>query len=342
MSGFSKKLQIIVWFIGAAIFALLVFLPSLGLHAFWNILIPVAPALLVIAPGLWRNICPMGSTTLLPRHMGYSKKNKISEKTSTIFNLIGLVLLFSMVPLRHLILDMSGQATAISILTLTLAGVILGSVFEWKSGWCSGMCPIHQVEKIYGQSSVFQLKNDHCGSCVNCVSPCPDSTTPGIIQIQNTPRIKKYTDLVMRGGFVGFVWGWFQVPNFHAAITTTEIFQAYALPILGMSVSLFIFLVFREILGQKNREYTFRLFPAMAVMVYYWYRIPMLFGFGMFPGDGMLVDLTHTLPAWTMAFTQILTSAGFLWLMVLKDLPTRSWSLRPKSTELGSFPTFSR
>ena len=34
-----------------------------------------------------------------------------------------------------------------------------------------------------------------------------------------------------------------------------------------------------------------------SVMIYYWYRLPSLIGFSMFPdGDEMLVDLRHPVP----------------------------------------------
>ena len=36
-----------------------------------------------------------------------------------------------------------------------------------------------------------------------------------------------------------------------------------------------------------------------SVMIYYWYRLPSLIGFSMFPdGDEMLVDLRHSVPLW--------------------------------------------
>ena len=38
---------------GALLVGLLVYFPGAGLAILWNILIPVAPALIVVAPGLW-------------------------------------------------------------------------------------------------------------------------------------------------------------------------------------------------------------------------------------------------------------------------------------------------
>ena len=69
-------LQAVVWLIGLSIFASLIFIPSTGLLVFWNMLIPVAPALLVLGTGIWRNICPLATTTLLPRHWHVSRRKK--------------------------------------------------------------------------------------------------------------------------------------------------------------------------------------------------------------------------------------------------------------------------
>ena len=60
-----RLLQVLVWIVGLVIFLALIFYPSIGLLLFWNILIPVAPALLVVATGVWRNICPLSTTNLL-------------------------------------------------------------------------------------------------------------------------------------------------------------------------------------------------------------------------------------------------------------------------------------
>ncbi len=47
---FWRTLQFTVWLIGAAHLLALIFWPKVGLSAFWNVLIPVAPALIAIAP----------------------------------------------------------------------------------------------------------------------------------------------------------------------------------------------------------------------------------------------------------------------------------------------------
>jgi len=153
-----------------------VFYPSVGLLLFWNILIPVAPLLFVLEAGLWRNICPLATTNLLPRHFGLSKRKKLSANQLGQFNLIAVLLLYLIVPLRHAVFNNNGIATGLLILSMVLAGSAMGLVYEWKSAWCSGLCPVHPVEKLYGSNTLFSLPNAHCYACQNCVVPCPDST----------------------------------------------------------------------------------------------------------------------------------------------------------------------
>lgn len=69
-----RIIQFTSWLGGAFILYSLLFFPSLGILLFWNVLIPVAPFIFVVAVGIWRNICPLATTNLLPRHLGLSKR----------------------------------------------------------------------------------------------------------------------------------------------------------------------------------------------------------------------------------------------------------------------------
>src|SRR5690242_18741372 len=67
-----------VWGVGMFIWVALIAWPRLGLHLLWNVLIPVAPALLVLAPGVWRNVCPLGSMAMAPSRMGWSRQKQMA------------------------------------------------------------------------------------------------------------------------------------------------------------------------------------------------------------------------------------------------------------------------
>ncbi|MGZ3752452.1 MAG: hypothetical protein ACXVAU_14315, partial [Mucilaginibacter sp.] len=230
--------QLIVWLVGVTILFCLIFFPHLGILLFWNILIPVAPALLVVFTGLWRNVCPLATTNLLPCHFGLSQRKKLSAKQMGIFSLVSVITLYAIVPLRHAIFNTSGMATAILIVSIATVSVIVGFIYEWKSAWCSGLCPIHPVEKLYGSNTVMALPNAHCDQCMNCTVPCPDST-PNINPASSTKTSwHRLSGLLIIGGLPGFIWGWFNVPDANTLTTLRDFAGVYKMPLTGFAVTL--------------------------------------------------------------------------------------------------------
>jgi hypothetical protein len=298
-----------LWVAGLGLLVLLAVRPQVGLPALWNVLIPVAPALLAFAPGIWRNICPLGSTSQLPRMLCREDGRTLSSTGQGRLHLIGVLLLVAIVPLRHVILNMNGPVTAAVLLVVGAVALVVGWSTRGKSGWCAGLCPVHPVERLYGFHPAVTVKNAHCQTCVGCSVPCPDSTTTAA----------PVPPLVV-GGFAGFVWGWFQVPD------TAGWGAAYAWPLVGMSMSLAAYWLLRLFVP---RPLLARAFAAAAIGCYYWFRIPMLFGFGTFPGDGMLVDLSRELPAWFPVASRIVTTSVFAAWMVVPRAAPRGWSVRP-------------
>lgn len=321
-----RIVQSLVWIVGLAILFFLIFFPKIGIHLFWNILIPVAPALLVVFVGLWRNVCPLASTALFPRHMGISKRKKLRIAESGKLNLIAVIALFVIVPLRHAIFDMNGLATALLIISVAVVAIGMGFTYEWKSGWCSGLCPVHPVEKLYGINNSFSLPNAHCDKCHRCVTPCPDSTegTNPYSSTKNTSH--KVSAFLMVGAFPGFVWGWFQVPDYNGISTIGELAYVYSFPILGLLASSLFFMILKGFFQEKT---IVPIFAASAVSFYYWFRIPALFGFGIFPGDGMLVDLSESIPEWSIYAIISLTTIFFFWWIVIRKIEKVSWTKRP-------------
>ena len=56
-------------------------------------------------------------------------------------------------------------------MTAAFAG---GMVLKGKSGWCSTMCPLLPVQRIYGQTPFTLVANAHCQPCVGCAKNCYD------------------------------------------------------------------------------------------------------------------------------------------------------------------------
>jgi len=321
--------QAAVWLVGLFIFISLVFWPDLGINLFWNVLIPVAPLLFVVAVGVWRNICPLATTTLLPRHFGLSKKRKLTFSQIGKLNLIGVVFLYLIVPVRHMLFDASGLATALLIAFLVVVGLVTGFFFDWKSAWCSGLCPVHSVEKLYGSNVLASPANAHCTACVNCVTPCPDSTPNYHPVVTQKTMYHKLTGILITGGLPGFVWGWFHVADRIALPGLISLLPDFFLPITGLLVSAFLYFGIRQVVNPKAEKVLNRIFAAAGVSIYYWYRLPALIGFGLFENDGQLINLADKIPSWTVTLMTIGTTVFFFYWLVVRDQNKKSWAKRP-------------
>ena len=324
---FWKILQVLFWFMGIGLLAIMIFVPNLGVTLFWNILIPVAPALLVICTGVWRNICPLATTAMLPDRLGRSQKKKLTSSQQQTLQLLGLIALFLIIPARHVLFNTNGKATALIIISLSAIAFSAGLIFESKSAWCSGLCPIHPVEKLYGSQSAYTLPNVQCNSCLKCSIPCPDSTKNLSPAALKSAKTKLFENLLV-GAFPGYVWGWFQVRDYDANFSLRYYDSVYAYPVLGGVITLTLYILLKNQF-RKNRKLIINLFAAAAVSCYYWFRIPQLFGFSHVHTNGTLINLSAYLPSWSMSIVNVATTAFFVWWMVIANKKYRSWSVRP-------------
>ncbi len=325
-----RIVQSIVWVAGITILFCLIFFPSTGILLFWNILIPIAPALLVVATGVWRNVCPLATTNLFPRHYQWSMGRKLTARQLGKLNLVAVLALYVIVPLRHAVFNVNGPATAALIASMAFTGFGLGFIYEWKSIWCSGLCPIHPVEKLYGGNVFMPFPNAHCGECMNCVIPCPDSTPNMNPSVSRKNVFQRTSAILIIGGLPGFIWGWFHVPDWNGPWGIGDMGAWYAFPFLGLVTTLAIYGILSNSLKTNGRKKLVAVFAASAVSCYYWYRIPYLFGFGQFANDGLLVDLKSSIPAWVIRFITIVLSLFFLYWMVFRKANSNSWLIRPR------------
>lgn len=321
-----RAAQVIVMLSGAVLVAVLTLQPSLGLAFMWNMLIPVAPALVVLAPGLWRNICPMASLSLLPLQLGWSRRRKLTRRQSSLLGLASFAGLLVVVPLRHLLLDTDGPSTAAMLVTAGIAAFAMGLIFDRRAGWCASLCPIHPVERLYGMAPVATSKNRRCESCTTCTALCPDSI-PSMSAVVTSPSVMdRRLGQALAGGFAGFIWGWYQTPDYQGAIGLAEILSCYLWPLAGATVTLALYLLAGR---WFSRRILVRFFAAAAVSAYYWFRLPALIGFGRYEGTGRLLDLRGAVPGWVPVLLSIAAVAFFMWFLVLRACPKRSWMSRP-------------
>lgn len=321
-------MQALVWLIGCIIFTSLIFYPPLGLLLFWNILIPVAPLLMVVAVGLWRNVCPLASVVLLPRHMGWSKRRIMSPAMQARLGLAGVMLLYLIVPARHALFNTDGPATAALITTLIVIGFAMGTQFEWKSAWCSTLCPVHPVEKLYGSNVFEAMPNAHCDRCMNCVVPCPDSTPNMHPRRPSRNVYARASGLLIAGGLPGFVWGWFHVPDHLGISSLGDLLRVYEMPAAGLVVTLALYVALLRI-RLATEPWLTRIFATAAVSCYYWYRIPSLLGFGQLAGDGRLFDARGLIPEWSPLAITVTSTAFFAYWLLVRAPNAKSWVVRP-------------
>jgi hypothetical protein len=309
-------LQAVMLLVGVVLVALLLFWPVVGIALMWNFLIPVAPALVTIAPGLWRNICPMATFHMLPQKLGLARNIRMPEWGAAALGLIGMILLFVVVPMRRIGLNVDGPLTAIMLLSAAVAACTMGALFEMRSGWCTSLCPIHPVEKLYGTNPAITFKNARCDLCEACSNPCPDSTPQMTPTLTGVTKVQQVLGNFLVGSFPGFVWGWFQVPDYPPQqVGSAEIITAYVWPLGACIVSYVVFKIGEHIFRHKPnaRAILHRIFAAAAVSTYYWYRLP---------GPASL------LPDWFPLASHLATTPFFFWFLVLRS-PKASWLKRP-------------
>jgi hypothetical protein len=248
----------------------------------------------------------------------------MSVELQGVLGLMAVISLYTIVPLRHAIFNSNALATAYLLAGAALIGITMSVVYEWKSGWCSSLCPVHPVEKLYGVNPSVRFDNAHCKSCMNCVAPCPDSVTH--IQSRSVRKsfLHRLNVWLLAGGLPGFIWGWFQVSD---ASGTHSLGTIYGMPMFGMSVTLIGFLGM-NFLFRQQQDFLLKLAAAASVSCYYWFRIPALFGF--LPGstDGLLIDLHTRIPEWVVSLLGALITL-FLFFWILKQSAISSWLIRP-------------
>jgi nitrite reductase (NADH) large subunit len=85
--------------------------PEWALPLFWSVLVPILPAIFWLAPGLWRNICPMAALNQMPRLLGITKGLTHTTKIREYSFVLGMVLFFGLVSSRKWLFDGHGWAT---------------------------------------------------------------------------------------------------------------------------------------------------------------------------------------------------------------------------------------
>jgi hypothetical protein len=147
--------------------------PDLTLTILWSLVIPLVPASLLVAPQLWRNVCPLATLNMASN--GLVARRNPSPRLLAGAAVAGMVLLGVMVPARRVMFNTDATILAVTIAAVAVLASVLGAVFEAKSGFCNALCPVLPVERLYGQAPFVELSNPRCDGCTHCsVKGCID------------------------------------------------------------------------------------------------------------------------------------------------------------------------
>ena len=245
--------------------ALLIVTPDTGLFVMWKVVIPLLPVMFLVAPGIWRNICPLAASNQTPRALKLTKALTAPAWLKEYGYVIAFSLFVGFVFLRRLGLDDSGPLSALLLLGAMAAAFTGGMFLKGKSGWCSTICPLLPVQRIYGQTPLLMVANAHCQPCVGCVKNCYDFN-PRAAYLADLNDADTYWSGYRRyfvGAFPGLIVGFFVVPDGSAA---------YVLGWMAICVAAGVASFATLIAFWKTSAHTITsLYGAVAFSLFYWF-----------------------------------------------------------------------
>ncbi len=241
--------------------------PTTALAVFWGLAVPVLPLVFLIAPGSWRNVCPLAAANQSSRQFGVSKEAMAPAWLRDHGFAFSTFLFISLVLSRKVLLNRSGPATAVVLIVLLASAAAGGYFLKGKSGWCSSICPLLPVQRAYGQSPFIGVANAHCRPCLGCTKNCYDFN-PRVSYLADMndgdPTFRGYRRLFI-GAFPGLVLGYFMVPD-AGQLPALQVLGRTLLWVAG-SLALFFLL---DTYGRFQNNTLPPLFGAVAFSAFYW------------------------------------------------------------------------
>ncbi|MEZ4868330.1 MAG: FAD-dependent oxidoreductase [Caldilineaceae bacterium] len=248
---------------------LLLVRPTLGLFLFWRGLIPFVPLLFFLAPGIWRNICPMAALNQTPRLFQFTRGLITPAWFKEYGYVIAISLFLILVSSRKVIFNYNGPALALLILLLLVGAFVMGNFFKGKSGWCSSICPLLPVQRIYGQTPFLTVPNSHCQPCVGCTKNCYDFN-PRVAYLADLYDEDRHFSAYRKffvGLFPGFILAFYTLPD-PPAISISQLYSGFALYSLVSVATFFLLDSFVKVTSNKLTV----LYGALALNLYYWFN----------------------------------------------------------------------
>lgn len=268
-----KTLQIAGVVVTVALLAGFVLRPPFTLDLLWNVLIPILPATFLIAPSLWRGVCPLATLNTLANDRRTGRK--LTPRALPVVSGVGILLLFALVPARRFLLNENGLWLAAIVIVVSLLALVLGFLFDSKSGFCNSICPVLPVEKLYGQHPLIEFKNPRCLHCDLC-------TPKGCIDLSPQKAISHAAGSNRSGAswlnsgfgifaavFPGFVIGYFQTANGPLSSAPAVYFT-----VATWAAASYVVVLFAAGVLKVRAATILPVVAAVAVAAYYWYVTP--------------------------------------------------------------------
>ena len=242
--------------------------PAGGLFAFFKVIVPLLPILFFTAPGLWRNICPLAASNQAPRVRGFSRAFTPPDWLRRYGVVISIVLFFGITSARIALFNTSGPATGVLLSVTILTAFVAGVAFKGKSGWCSSICPLLPLQRVYGQTPYVKVANSHCQPCVGCTKNCYDFRPSVAYQADLHEPDPAWTSprKLFASALPGFVLGFFTLVH-HDGIALPQVYLRLALFFLG---SVGLFYAVQALLGLSTTV-TIAIWGAAAINIFYWF-----------------------------------------------------------------------
>jgi len=244
--------------------------PELTLNILWNAVVPVLPAVFLVSPAIWRNVCPLATLTVLPG--GRLGGRTIREGTVRATLLVGMGLLLVLVPARRFLFNTHGVALAVTIAAVAGLALAAGFAFKRKAGFCNTICPVLPVERLYGQRPLVTVSNVRCVPCIGCTERgCIDLSPSDSLRTAVGPRwFSDWWPLSPFGGFAaafpGFIVGYYTLANGPA----TQAAVVYRHVLAAMAASFVLVLLVMKTL-RLGAAAGLPILAALGAGLYYWY-----------------------------------------------------------------------
>lgn len=276
--------------------------PTQTLAVLWNAVIPLLPAVFLVNPAIWRNVCPLATFNMLTAPFG--RQRKLEAEGARWFGVVGIVLLVVMVPARRFLFNVHGPTLAITIVAVAVLALLLGLGFATKAGFCNALCPVLPVEKLYGQRPLLNVGNPRCRPCNLCTRlGCQDLTPEKAVgaalgSYKNSSGWLVTPYGAFAAAFPGFIVGYYTTTDGILA-TAPDVYLHVAL----YSAISYLIAVAVVLVGRFAAELSTLLLAGVAAGLYYWFVAP-------------AIATALVLPAWWVIGVRVasLTLVAF-WLM---------------------------